>query len=194
MQHDNDAAEVFYTRAIEADPDNATNLGKFAYFLHAVRGDHHMAHLHYQKAVQCGVNNADILGNYANFLETERDDKELAETFYKQAVAVDPRHAFNLASYARLLAYSNNDNEAADELFRRAVHADLEEIHESYIEFLESIRETDPRSDEYYKTAINEFPQCGPLLESYGRYLEEVLNDKAGAARYFKAASEIVTL
>ena len=88
MQHDNDAAEVFYTRAIEADPDNATNLGKFAYFLHAVRGDHHMAHLHYQKAVQCGDNNADILGNYANFLETERDDKELAETFYKQADGV----------------------------------------------------------------------------------------------------------
>ena len=55
MQHDNDAAEVYYTRAIEADPDNATNLGKFAYFLHAVRGDHHMANLHYQRAVQCGV-------------------------------------------------------------------------------------------------------------------------------------------
>ena len=55
MQHDNDAAEVYYTRAIEADPENATNLGKFAYFLHAVRGDHHMANLHYQRAVQCGM-------------------------------------------------------------------------------------------------------------------------------------------
>jgi len=195
VQHDNDAAEVYYTRAIEADPENATNLGKFAYFLHAVRGDHHMANLHYQRAVQCG-NNADILGNYANFLETERDDHALAETFYKQAVAVEPRHAFNLASYARLLAYSHGDNETADIYFRRAVAADLGDsaILDFYIDFLYSIRETEQRSNEYFKGAINEFPQCAPLLQSYGEYLDEVLGDAVEAARYFKLASEIVTL
>jgi Tfp pilus assembly protein PilF len=192
VQHDNDAAEVYYKRAIEADPDNATNLGKFAYFLHAVRGDVHMAHMHYQRAVQCG-NNADILGNYATFLETERDDRENAEYYYKQAIAVDPRHAFNLTSYARLLAYTNRDNETAEALFRRAVKADLGEI-ESYIDFLSSVRETDQRAHEYYLTAIKEFPQCAPLLQSYGEYLDQVLGDPAEAARYYKLASEIVTL
>jgi Tfp pilus assembly protein PilF len=86
MPADNDAAEVYYRKAIEADPSNAINLGKFAYFLHAVRGDKNMAHAHYERAVQCG-NDADILGNFANFLETERDDHEQAELYYKQVRA-----------------------------------------------------------------------------------------------------------
>jgi len=194
VQHDNDAAEVYYRKAIEADPNNATNLGKFAYFLHAVRGDKNMAHAHYERAVQCG-NNADILGNFANFLETERDDHALAEQYYKQAVAVDPRHAYNLASYARLLAYQG-DHDTADDYFRQAVAADIGDsaITDYYIDFLTSIQESDPRSNEYYKGAIEEFPQCAPLLKSYGEYLDKVLGSSAEAARYYKLASEIVTL
>jgi len=162
---------------------------------------------------------------------------------------VDPRHAFNLASYARLLAYSHGDNETADIYFRRAVAADLGDsaILDFYIDFLYSIRETEQRSNEYFKGAINEFPQvdlsqrvnlplklwytiqrvsthfgeclpvctaasrtsteysltlflgnniwqCAPLLQLYGEYLDEVLGDAVEAARYFKLASEIVTL
>lgn len=78
----------------------------------------------------------------------------------------------------------------------RAVAADIGDsaITEYYIDFLYSIRESDQRSNEYYRGAVEEFPQCAPLLQSYGEYLDKVLNDPVEANHYYKLASEIVTL
>lgn len=30
------------------------------------------------------------------------------------------------------------------------------------------------RANEYFKNAINEFPQCAPLLQAYAEYLDQV--------------------
>lgn len=136
--HDNDSAEVYFRKALDAEGYNAVNLGKYAYFLHTVRGDHHQADIHYQRAVLCG-NDAELFGNYATFLETERDDYEQAEHYYKRAVAADPQHAYNLSGYARFLAYTQNDNAAANDFFCRAVSAGLTDdtVTGFYVDFFQ---------------------------------------------------------
>jgi tetratricopeptide (TPR) repeat protein len=73
---DPDRTEELYRQAIDADPNNATNLGNYAVFLYQVRGDTDRAEELYRRAIDADPNHANNLGNYAQFLFAQRRDNE----------------------------------------------------------------------------------------------------------------------
>ncbi|KAJ1473201.1 hypothetical protein T484DRAFT_1837427, partial [Baffinella frigidus] len=102
------------------------NLGKYAYFLHAVRGDLHAADELYRRAVECG-GDPDTCANYANFLETERDDQHQAEC------GGDPD---TCANYASFLETERDDQHQAELSFE--------------MNFLEIERDDQHQAEVYY--------------------------------------------
>jgi hypothetical protein len=44
--------------------------------------------------------------------------------------------------------------------------------------YTQNIVENDPNAPIYFKEAVANFPQCAPILQAYGEYLDETLGDK----------------
>jgi tetratricopeptide (TPR) repeat protein len=106
-----DVVEVFYKRALEADPDNATNLGNYAIFLTNAREDHDGAEILYMRALEIAPKHANNLGDYANFLTRTREDHDGAEALYKRALEVDSKHAHILSDYGQYLIGRGRNND-----------------------------------------------------------------------------------
>ena len=97
------AAEDFYRRAIEADPQNASNLGNFAFFMQTIRGQHDEAEALYRRAIEADPKHANNLGNFANFMTDIRGQNDEAEDLYRRAIEADPKHANTLGNFAQFL-------------------------------------------------------------------------------------------
>ena len=121
VRDNHDEAEKYYKRAIEADPNNANNLGNYANFLHNVRGNHDEAEKYYKQAIEADQNHANNLGNYAVFLTDVRGNHDEAEKYYKRALEADPNNASNLGNYAEFLL--RHDPDHAAEYVARAIAA-----------------------------------------------------------------------
>ena len=103
VRKDHVAAEVFYKRAIDADPKHASHLGNYAIFLKKIRQDHDAAEIFYKRALEADPKHANNLGNYAIFLTTIRQDHDAAEVFHKRALAADPKRANILGNFGQFL-------------------------------------------------------------------------------------------
>jgi Tfp pilus assembly protein PilF len=119
-----DVAEVLFKRALEADPNDATNLGNYANFRRKNKKDPEGVEELFKRALEADPNHANNLGSYATFRRYERKDMEGAEVLYKRALEADPNHANNLGNYASFRWQERKDPEGAEVLYKRALEAD----------------------------------------------------------------------
>ena len=125
---DPDTAQQFYLLALDADPGNATNLGRYASFLHRVRQKHDRAEEYYCRAVDADPIHPGNLRNYAVFLHTVRRDYDRAEDHYRRAVEAGPTDPLNLGSYAVFLETVRQDYDRAEGYYSWALEADPSQI------------------------------------------------------------------
>src|SRR5204863_56731 len=77
---DMDAAESYFKRAIEADPNNAMMLFQYAYFLQSERGDLDAAESYYKRLIAAEPNDALSLCNYGQLLAGQGRVKQAEKT------------------------------------------------------------------------------------------------------------------
>jgi len=119
-----DEAELFYKRALDADPKHATNLGNYAIFLTDVREQHHEAESFYKRSLDSDPKHVNNLGNYANFLTVVREQHDEAESFYKRSLDSDPKNANTLSNYAHFLTDIRERHDEAELFYKRALDVD----------------------------------------------------------------------
>ncbi|NVJ91810.1 MAG: tetratricopeptide repeat protein, partial [Methylocystaceae bacterium] len=102
-KQDYDKADKMYQRAIEADPDNANTLWRYAVFLSEQKQDYDEADKMYQRAIEADPDNALLLAYYATFLSDQKQEYHEANKMHKRAIEADPDNANNLGNYAKFL-------------------------------------------------------------------------------------------
>lgn len=187
-----DEAEALYRRAIEVDPNHATNLGNYALLLTDVRNAYDEAEALYRRAIEAGPKDANNLGNYANFLWQVRKSYDEAKALYAQAIEVDPSHANNLGNYAIFLERVRKSHDEAEALYKRAIEADPNHANNlgNYAEFLEKVRKSYDEAEALYKRSLEANPNSAYHLRSYGTFLQEVRNRPDEAEVLLKRAEE----
>lgn len=113
---DPDRADELYRQAVDIDPNNAHNLGSYAWFLHSARRDLDRTEELYRKAIVIDPSNEANVGNYALFLHEVRRDFERAEEQYRRAIALNPSDAHSHCNFAQLLFLQRRDNEAVEQV------------------------------------------------------------------------------
>ena len=101
-----------FGRAIDADPNNANNLGNYATFMWTIRHDYDQAEAMFGRAIDADPTDADILGSYAIFLTDVRHDHDRAQDMYDRAIEANPNNANNLGNYSQLLFATGRDKTA----------------------------------------------------------------------------------
>jgi Tfp pilus assembly protein PilF len=124
ISKDYDSAEIYYKKAIEADPMNANYLGAYGIFLFQIRKDYDSAEVYCKKAINANPRHASNLGNYATILDHIRKDYDSAETYYKKAIEADPMHVNNLGNYAIFLFKIRKDHDSAENYYKKAFEID----------------------------------------------------------------------
>ena len=185
-------AELFYLRALEADPKNSTTCGNYANFLTDVRGDHDGAEELYKRALEVEPKNAATLGNYASFLTSTRGDHDGGEALYKQALEIDPKEATTLGNYANFLTGVRGDHDSAEALYKRALEVDSEEatILGNYANFLAGVRKDNDGAEALHKQALEVDAKDASVLGRYASFLIDVRKDNDGAEALYKQALE----
>jgi Tfp pilus assembly protein PilF len=190
--HDHDAAEAFYRRALEADPNHANHLGNYAAFLTDIRQDHDAAEAFYKRALEADPNNANNLGNFAVFLTDIRKEHDAAEALYNRALEADPKNANHLGNYANFLTGIRQDHAAAEVFYKRALEADPKHATElgNYALFLTDIRKDHAAAEAYYKRAFEAEPKDATNLGNYAFFLTNIRHDHDAAEAFYKRALE----
>jgi tetratricopeptide (TPR) repeat protein len=137
-----------YARAIEAFPNDATLLERYALFLHKDRTDLERADHFYQLAIEADSTNRKLLTFYANFLSRKFPDR--AEEYYRLALKADPSDSYVLSQYAGFLYDVRKNPDKAEEVFVHALEAcpTDEFILVEYEEFLRSVLGNLAKADE----------------------------------------------
>lgn len=185
-------ADIYYRRAIDADPTHADNIGNYGAFLHEVRKEYDQAEKFYCRAIEIEPNHARILGYYAILLHYIREDHEKAEMYYQKAIESDPTNAHNLGNYAEFLDNIRHDYEQADTYYRQAIDLDQTDarILGNYTCFLHYIRKDYDQAETYYRQAIKANPTDAYILGNYAEFLEEIRHDYDQADTYYQQAIE----
>ena len=191
-QGEPDEAEKYYKRAVEANPQNARNLGNYALFLELQRNDYDKAEEYYWRAVEADPKNAKQLGNYANFLCDQRKDYVRAEEYYQRSVEAGPQNATQLGNYAVFLEEQQKDYDKAEEYYRRAVEADPKHANNlgNYADFLWKQRKDYNKAEEYYRRAVKANPKDATNLGNYAVFLKNQRKDYDKAEEYYRRAVE----
>jgi Tfp pilus assembly protein PilF len=189
---DPEAAEMYYRRAIEADPGNADVLGNYALFRKNVRRDDDGAESSFRSAILADPLQANNLGNYAVFLEKVRHDHDEAEAYFSRAIQNDPAHANNLGNYAAFLTDVRHDHDTAEAYFTRAIESDPANATNlgNYAAFLQKVRHDPDRAEFYYKRAIEADPRHANALGNYAVLLSDVRHDFDDAETHYRRAIE----
>lgn len=121
---EDDLAEIFFKKALAADPVHANNLANYANFLTDVRMLPMEAEEMYERAFRADPEHVNNLGNYARFLEEQGGKEKRVEELYKTAAVAGPTHANNLGNYANFLAVEKKDYKGAKVWHERALEAE----------------------------------------------------------------------
>ncbi|MCG8346035.1 MAG: tetratricopeptide repeat protein, partial [Chlorobiales bacterium] len=121
------AAEKYYKRALEVDPDDVDVLGSYAIFLSDVRKSYDEAEKYYQRAIEADPKHAHALCAYALFLETVRKQHDEAEKYFRRAIEVDPDDVDVLGSYAIFLSDVRKSYDEAEKYYQRAIEVDSDD-------------------------------------------------------------------
>ncbi len=191
-RNDPDRAEELYQSAMEADPENATNLGNHALFYKEIRKDFNKAEELYRKAIDADPEHAHNLGGYAIFLSDVRKNFDKAEEFYKRAIIADPNYAHNLGAYAIFLSNVRKDFDDAEQLYERATDADPKHATNlgAYATFLSDVRNNFDKAEELYNRAIAADPKQAYNLGAYATFLVNVRKSFDHAEEIYKRAIE----
>jgi Tfp pilus assembly protein PilF len=186
-----DVAEVFYKRAIEADPKRARNLWNYADFLEKQRKDINAAVEYYPRAIEADPKDARRLGRYALFLN-RRGDMDAAEAFYRRAIETDPKQVNNLGNYALFLENQRGDMDAAEAFYKRAIEADPKNAYSlgNYAVFLVRRRGNMDAAEAFCKRAIEADPKNAYVLGFYAVFLMNRRGDLDAAEVFYKRALE----
>jgi tetratricopeptide (TPR) repeat protein len=124
ISKDYDTAEIYYKKAIEADPRHANNLSNYSILLYNIRKDYDSAEIYCKKAMEIDPWNADNLVNYAVLLEYIRKDNDLAEIYYKKALKIGPKNVNILGANANFIFKIRKDYDSAENYFKKAIEID----------------------------------------------------------------------
>ncbi|MEM9023717.1 MAG: hypothetical protein AAGB22_08240, partial [Bacteroidota bacterium] len=120
FRDDADQAEVYYKRAIEADPNQANNLGNYAIFLKVIRQDFDQAEEYYRRATENDPNNAERIGSYAFFLSDVQQNFPEADQQFEKAYKLAAQEPNLAGNYAHHKIVAHRDFEAAERLIDAA--------------------------------------------------------------------------
>ena len=93
IQHDEQKAQAFYERAVQADPAHVNNLSNFGLFLSETKKDYVRAEALYKQCIELDPTHANSAYNYAVMLDSGLRDPPRAEAMYRCAIRANPRHA-----------------------------------------------------------------------------------------------------
>jgi tetratricopeptide (TPR) repeat protein len=113
---DYDNAELYYERALAADPREISVLVPYADFLNRKRNDSEKAEKYFKLALEIDPDNHPALTSYAHLLHMAGRDLDKAEELYKRAIKAEPRDAYVLELYAEFLRDIRKDYEKAEQL------------------------------------------------------------------------------
>ena len=119
IKKDFDAAENYYLKVLELEPEDSAFIGNYALFLESIRKEYDEAEKYYLKALALDPNNTNVVGNYAVFLSDSRKNYDEAEKYYLKALAFDPNSEDKNGNYAGFL-FARSDNEKAKDYLTRA--------------------------------------------------------------------------
>ncbi|XP_022946073.1 uncharacterized protein LOC111450271 [Cucurbita moschata] len=100
---ENDWADLYYQKMIEANPENSLLLSNYARFLMEVRGDLLKAEEYCGRSISANPNDGNVISIYADLIWKNHKDASRAESYHLQAAKTSPDDSFVLASYARFL-------------------------------------------------------------------------------------------
>ena len=89
VRQDDKKAEKLFKKALDLDPNNATNVGNYALFMETVRQDNDEAEIMYKKAFELNPYNAMHIYNFAGFMAKVRENQHRADELYQQAKKLD---------------------------------------------------------------------------------------------------------
>ena len=118
-----DRADALFRRAIEQDPGDARNLGRYAVFLERAGASAKAAQL-YRQALDRAPRDSTVLCNYAGLIASgavSGGGAPAAKELLLRALEADPEHAGALSMLADLCERVEGDLDAAQQLLRRAL-------------------------------------------------------------------------
>jgi len=138
-----------FERAIDADPNNANNLGNYASFLTDVRHEHDRAQAMFERAIDADPNNANNLGNYSQLLfATGQDEAGIALVTRALSLAGTDEKPLVAECRFYLFAHSPERRRESGEELRDLLAAGVTTRSWSFESDLEHLRrEEDPRYD-----------------------------------------------
>jgi tetratricopeptide (TPR) repeat protein len=185
-----DQANIYYQRAVAADPKNELSLIGYADFL-SKRNELDQAEIYYRRAVDTNPESARAATWYAGFLNNYRNDANAAEVQFKRAVELDPKFTFGLITYALFLKNAG-DMDGAENYYQRAIETDPKYAFalSEYALFLQNVRGKMDEAEKYFKRAVEAEPNYKYGLSEYARFLAEVRMNIPEAELYFKRSIE----
>lgn len=121
VRRDQSAAEIYYKRATDLDPNFAEALGNYASFLYGLRRNLQLVPSLYQRAVECDPFSTSNLCNYGLFLSEELGNYTSAEEIYLRALQINKTHSNTLYNYAVMLDTHLERKKEAEQLYRKAI-------------------------------------------------------------------------
>ncbi|XP_023545630.1 uncharacterized protein LOC111805006 [Cucurbita pepo subsp. pepo] len=112
---ENDWADLYYQKMIEANPENSLLLSNYARFLMEVRGDLLKAEEYCGRSISANPNDGNVISMYADLIWKNHKDASRAESYHLQAAKTSPDDSFVLASYARFLWDAGEEVEDDDD-------------------------------------------------------------------------------
>ena len=130
--NDVSSSQVYYEKAVQANPDNVDAIGSLASFLHGVKKEFERANILYELALQKDPNHLNNLCNFGLFLSEEKHIYDQAEAMFKRALEIMPFHANSLYNYAVMLDTHLTRRPEAEELYRRVLQLDPNHTYALY--------------------------------------------------------------
>ncbi len=186
-------AELFYRRALEANPNDVISLGNYALFLTHVRRDHDGAESLFQRALDANSPRSEVFFNYADLLVKIRKDYDGAEALHRRAVEIRPKDATTLVNYAAFLSNVRADYSGAKSIYERALDADPSNagILGEYATFLSGNRKDHDEAEALYERAIQIDPKNVENIGNYANFMTDVREDHDRAEVLYKRALEL---
>ena len=167
VQHrkDETAAEAMYTRALAADPCNATALGNYANLLR-IQGHRDSAEEKYRAAIAADRQHAINLCNYSTFLWQVRGDHNAADGMFEKALQARPQRSETRELYSSFLSnwavelWDTGNIDGAEQCFQRSLEVDAGNALPlgNYANFLWIVRKNFDTAQEMYEEAIQADP------------------------------------
>eukprot|EP00262_Sarcandra_glabra_P016660 TRINITY_DN5493_c0_g1_i1.p1 TRINITY_DN5493_c0_g1~~TRINITY_DN5493_c0_g1_i1.p1 ORF type:complete len:337 (-),score=63.91 TRINITY_DN5493_c0_g1_i1:170-1180(-) len=123
--NENNDADKYYRKMIEADPGNALLLGNYAKFLKEVRGDFAKAEEYCGRAILANPGDGVVLSLYAGLIWETHKDASRAENYFDQAVEAAPDNCYVMASYARFLWDAEDEKEEEEHVVNKMTSTTL---------------------------------------------------------------------